>query len=41
MESWDEDNPEPVRPFYGTITEEGTFVGRLPATASEIILPNR
>ena len=25
IESWERDNPEPIRPFYGRITEEGKF----------------
>jgi len=25
IESWERDNPEPVRPFYGRVTEEGKF----------------
>jgi len=25
VESWERDNPEPIRPFYGRITEEGKF----------------
>jgi len=36
LESWEEDNPEPMRPYYGTITAEGLFVGHLHATASEV-----
>lgn len=35
-ETWFEDNPEPIRPYYGTITADGYFVGTLFATASEI-----
>lgn len=25
VESWERDNPEPIRPFYGRITEDGKF----------------
>jgi len=25
VESWEHDNPEPIRPFYGRVTEEGKF----------------
>ena len=24
-ESWERDNPEPIRPFYGRVTEDGKF----------------
>jgi len=25
VESWERDNPEPIRPFYGRVTEDGKF----------------
>jgi len=25
IESWERDNPEPIRPFYGRVTEDGKF----------------
>jgi len=25
VESWERDNPEPIRPFYGRVTEEGKY----------------
>ena len=25
IESWEQDNPEPIRPFYGRVTEDGKF----------------
>ena len=25
VESWEKDNPEPIRPFYGRVTEDGKF----------------
>ena len=36
VETWHENNPEPKRPYYGTIDKNGCFVGALFATASEI-----
>ena len=36
IESWERDNPEPIRPFYGRITEDGKFDdSQLTVTSSE------
>jgi len=29
IESWERDNPEPIRPFYGRVTEDGKFEDNL------------
>lgn len=36
VESWERNNPEPIRPFYGRVTEKGEFDdSQLTVTASE------
>lgn len=36
IESWEKDNPEPIRPFYGRVDENGKFVAnQLTVTSSE------
>jgi len=36
IESWERNNPEPIRPFYGRVDEKGMFIdSQLTVTASE------
>jgi len=36
IESWERDNPEPIRPFYGRVTEDGKFdKSQLTVTSTE------
>jgi len=36
IESWENDNPEPIRPFYGRVTEDGKFEdSQLTVTSTE------
>jgi hypothetical protein len=36
IESWEKNNPEPIRPFYGSVDENGRFVdSQLTVTGSE------
>ena len=37
VESWERDNPEPIRPFYGRVTEDGKFEdSQLTVTSTEL-----